>query len=180
MLYGRPLAVAAIALASVDAFAAGEDASFMPPGGRTLVQRIVRADADVETRTKWFAQHRDEAQWRTLVATGHGLAPQEVDTLAAYLSVNTPVGQDAVQSSDLASALPPDGRDLAWEYCQSCHSLFTSYLTQSRDAQAWRNMFLSPFHRQMRMTAQEREEFARYSAINMPMKVDAIPPELRF
>ena len=50
----------------------------------------------------------------------------------------------------------------------------------SRDAQGWRNVFLSPFHRQMEMSEKQREEFARYSAINMPMKVEEVPPDLRF
>jgi hypothetical protein len=30
------------------------------------------------------------------------------------------------------------------------------------------------------MTPQEREEFSRYSAINMPMKFEDVPEELRF
>ena len=41
-------------------------------------------------------------------------------------------------------------------------------------------MFQSPFHRELKMTAQEREELARYSAINMPMKIEDVPPDLRF
>ena len=46
--------------------------------------------------------------------------------------------------------------------------------------QGWRNIFLSPFHRELKMTAQEREKFARYSAINMPMKFEDVPEDLRF
>ena len=80
-----------------------------------------------------------------------------------------------MQGPDLAAALPRDGRELAWNECQFCHSLFASHLTQNRDVQAWLNMFQSPFHRELKMTAQEREEFARYSAINMPMKVEDVP-----
>jgi hypothetical protein len=87
---------------------------------------------------------------------------------------------EATGKGDLASALPPDGRELAWFGCQSCHSLFAGYLTQRRDVQAWQNEFQAPFHRQLKMSAQEREEFCRYSAINMPMKVDDVPPDLRF
>jgi hypothetical protein len=78
------------------------------------------------------------------------------------------------------TALPPDGRDLAWNECQSCHSLFASHLTQKRTLQGWLNVFLSPFHREMKMTAKEREEFARYSTLNMPMKVEDVPQDLRF
>jgi hypothetical protein len=58
--------------------------------------------------------------------------------------------------------------------------LFSSHLTQDRSVQAWLNMFQSPFHRGLKMTAQEREEFARYSALNMPMKIDDVPRDLRF
>jgi hypothetical protein len=32
----------------------------------------------------------------------------------------------------------------------------------------------------MKMTAQERETFARYSAISMPMKKDGVPADLRY
>ena len=41
-------------------------------------------------------------------------------------------------------------------------------------------MFMSPFHRELKMTPAEREEFSRYSALNMPMKVEDVPAELRF
>jgi hypothetical protein len=104
--------------------------------------------------------------------------------LAAYLAVNMPVAAGRAPSSaqlpDLRVALPRDGRDLSWEQCQLCHSLFTSHLTQERTVQGWRNMFESPFHRNLKMTPQEREEFSRYSALNMPMKIDDVPADLRF
>jgi len=90
------------------------------------------------------------------------------------------VPDETAKRDDLASALPPDGRELGWTQCQSCHSLFSSHLTQIRDVQGWRNVFLSPFHREMKMSPQEREEFARYSAINMPMKIEDVPSDLRF
>ncbi len=51
---------------------------------------------------------------------------------------------------------------------------------QNRDAQGWRSIFLSPFHRQIKMAAQERETFARYAAFNMPMKAEDVPADLRF
>jgi hypothetical protein len=91
-----------------------------------------------------------------------------------------PLSDEAMKRDNLAAALPQDGCDLAWSQCQSCHSLFASHLTQRRPAQGWRNMFLSPFHRELKMNPQEREEFARYSALNMPMKIEDVPPDLRF
>jgi hypothetical protein len=41
-------------------------------------------------------------------------------------------------------------------------------------------MFLSPFHRELKMSPREREEFARYSALNMPMRIEDVPEDLRF
>jgi hypothetical protein len=91
-----------------------------------------------------------------------------------------PLPDDTLKRDKTASALPSDGRDLAGSQCQSCHSLFAGYLTQDRDAQGWRNMFLSPYHSELKMSPQEREEFARYSALNMPMKIENVPQDLRF
>lgn len=172
-----PLLLAALAAAcGLLAHAAGaEDFNFMPKGGRVLLLETVGAStAQLGPVTQ---QKRTEAEWRAFVDS-QGKLPGEREraTLAAYLAVNLPLAnplQDAKQ-------LPRDGRDLAWEECQSCHSLFAGYLTQARAAVGWRNMFLSPFHRQMKMTPQEREEFARYAEINMPMKVEDVPPDLRF
>lgn len=155
--------------------AAGEDFHFMPKGGRALLLEAV-GSAPAQLRPI-VQQKRTEAQWREFAdARGQRLTERERATLAAYLAVNLPLAA----SLDSVQQLPRDGRDLAWEECQPCHSLFTSHLTQSRNAQHWRNMFMSPFHRQMKMTPQEREEFSRYSELNMPMKVDDVPPDLRF
>jgi hypothetical protein len=169
------LAALAAGVALLAHAAAGEDFNFMPKGGRALLVEAVGATAaqlGPITRDK-----RTEAQWREFVdGQKTPLAERERATLAAYLAVNMPLAAPLASTGQL----PRDGRDLAWEECQSCHSLFSGYLTQSRGAVGWRNMFLSPFHRQLKMTAQEREEFARYAEINMPMKVDDIPSDLRF
>jgi hypothetical protein len=148
----------------------------MPKGGRTLLLEWLGGNA-TELRAIVRAK-RSDAQWLEFVAAKQPQrSERERATLAAYLAVNMPLSEAATRG---APALPPDGRDLAWEQCQFCHSLFTSHLTQRRDVQGWRSIFLSPFHRQMKMTASEREEFARYSAINMPMDVADVPSELRF
>jgi hypothetical protein len=171
------LALAALAAGvALLAHAAGaEDFNFMPKGGRALLIEVVgTAPAQLAPLAQ---DKRTEAQWREFVDTrGKALGERERATLAAYLAVNMPL------AAPLASAgqLPPDGRDLAWEQCQSCHSLFSGYLTQSRGVVGWRNMFLSPFHRGLKMTPQEREEFSRYAELNMPMKVEDVPADLRF
>jgi len=174
------LAVFAIAVFAF-AQAAGEDNAFMPKGGRALLIELLGTPPDrAELRTIAQAR-RTEPEWRDFVAARKNtLTERELATLAAYLAVNMPLPDDDVKRDNLASTLPPDGRDLAWNECQSCHSLFASHLTQRRNAQGWRNMFLSPFHRELKMTPQQREEFARYSALNMPMKIEDVPQDLRF
>jgi hypothetical protein len=168
-------ALAALAAAAALIAAGGEDFGFMPKGGRVLlVEMVGSAPAQLRAVTQ---DRRTEAQWREFVdAQKKPLSDRERMTLAAYLAVNMPLAQPPQD----AKALPRDGRDLAWEECQSCHSLFAGYLTQARAAVGWRNMFLSPFHRGLKMTSQEREEFARYAEINMPLKVEDVPPDLRF
>jgi hypothetical protein len=174
------LAVLAIAVVAY-VQAAGEDNAFMPKGGRALLLDVLGA-SPTQTELRTIAQaRRTEPEWLDFVAARKkALTEREVATLAAYLAVNMPMSDDAAKRDNLVSALPLDGRDLAWNGCQSCHSLFASHLTQKRNAQGWRNVFLSPFHRELKMSPQEREEFARYSALNMPMKIDDVPPDLRF
>lgn len=177
----RLLVAFAGALVLLAAQAAGEDPGFMPKGGRALLLEMVGPPPDLGELRRIAQARRTEVEWRAFAAArAKALSDRELDTLAAYLAVNLPLPAELAQRSDLAQALPADGRDLAWSQCQFCHSLFTSHLVQDREAQGWRNMFQAPFHREMKMSPQEREEFARYSAINMPMKIDDVPPELRF
>lgn len=172
--------VLAVALCTL-AQAGGEDNTFMPRGGRALLLELVGSAPD-QTELRAITQaRRSEPQWQEFIAARKKpFNEREAATLAAYLTVNMPLPDGAAQPDKLAAALPPDGRDLAWNGCQNCHSLFTSQLTQRRSVQGWRNMFLSPFHRELKMNPQEREEFARYSALNMPMKIEDVPDELRY
>ncbi|WP_424591508.1 hypothetical protein [Bradyrhizobium sp.] len=177
------VALSLLALGALPA-KAQEDEAFMPKGGKTLFLGLKDTPRAEELR-EIGGFKRSEAEWRGFLVERHKqLGEREVSELAAYLAVNLPLPEGAVQQAEsqggIASALPPDGRELAWTQCQFCHSLFTSYLMQQRDAQGWRSVFLSPFHRGLKMTAQQRETFARYSAINMPMKVDDVPAALRY
>lgn len=156
---------------------AAQDYAFMPRGGRALLLQLLGSPANASELRTVAQSRRTEPEWRAFLEGRGALSERERATLAAYLEVNMPLPAGV---ADVAAALPIDGRALAENECQSCHSLFSSYLTQARDAQGWRNVFLSPFHKQMKMSPREREEFARYSAINMPMKIDDVPPDLRF
>jgi hypothetical protein len=165
------------------------DPGFMPKGGKTLLLEVLGPSPDSATMKAVVSASRSEAEWQAALADRTGsLSDTERRTLAAYLAVNMPlepstgqqVVQQAEQQGDWIAALPADGRELAWNYCQFCHSLFTSYLTIERNEQSWLNTFQTPFHREIELNAKQRETFARYSAINMPMKVEDVPPDLRF
>jgi hypothetical protein len=178
----RSVLVAALGLLALPA-AAQNDYGFMPKGGKALLLELVGKNAkDLQDVA---GARRTEAEWReALAARQKTLSERDLTELAAYLSISMPVSADALEKigkgSDVDAALPPDGRELAWTQCQYCHSLFSGYLMQQRDVQGWRSVFLSPFHRGMKMTAQERETFARYSTISMPMKKDDVPADLRY
>jgi hypothetical protein len=159
-----------------------EDFGFMPKGAKALLPAIAATADDVRAIAK---AKRSEAEWQDFVSKRKAdLAERDLNELTAYLSINMPVDEAPLpQSGDraaLIAALPQDGRELAWFQCQSCHSLFTGYLMQNRDVQGWRSIFLSPFHRNIKMSAAERETFARYSTGAMPMKAEDVPSDLRF
>lgn len=163
------------------------DFSFMPKGGKALLVQIVGSPPDSKELREILSARRSEEEWRKAVAEkAKALSAREQETLAAYLAINMPVQNaerllaNAGKAEELYAGLPRDGRELGFYECQFCHSLFTSHLMQDRSFQAWMNMFQSPFHREMKMTKQEREEFSRYSEINMPMKIEDVPPDLRF
>jgi hypothetical protein len=153
---------------------------FMPDGGRGALSRLGKANpswlSDIAT------QSHDLSGWEDALANSSDLTDDERSTLAGYLSVNLPLEPSEAQLpvEDLLAHLPKDGKELAVANCQYCHSIFTGYLVQDRDLQGWRSVFLSPFHRDLKMTDRERETFALYSAENMPLKIEDVPPELRF
>lgn len=181
-----------LVLGLVGAFAVGpppasgqEGYEFMPKGGKTLLLEMMGEPPQVAALQRIVETGQTEEQWRAALAERKGvMSDRELLTLAGYLTVNMPLAEGVLEQAesqgDISAALPPDGRELAWNNCQFCHSLFTSYLTQSRDAQGWLGTFEVPFHRMIEMTDRERETFARYSAINMPMAVEDVPEELRF
>jgi mono/diheme cytochrome c family protein len=181
----RCIAILLLLLATGSMPASGqEDESFMPRGAKTLLLQVAMPDLAAELR-EIANIRRTETEWRSFVSERHKqLGEREAAELAAYLSVNFPLPEGVVEQgvaqNDIASALPADGRELAWTQCQFCHSLFTGYLMQQRDVQGWRSIFLSPFHKNLKMTPQQRETFAHYSAINMPMKAADVPAALRY
>lgn len=175
-------AVTLIVMLALTAMAMSQESfGFMPSSAKAFLPRLAATADDLR---KLAAEQHSEADWRQFVTkSAPGLAEREIGELAAYLAINMPATTPLPAGADraaLVDAFPADGRELAWNHCQSCHSLFTGYLMQNRDVQGWRSVFLSPFHRNIRMNDKERETFARYSAASMPMKAEDVPADLRF
>ncbi len=168
------LSVAGIATAL---WAGGPSFDFMPDGGRATFMQVF---PDPEAARAALKAHTTLEEWNAAIAAAvPELDPKGARTLAGYLAANAPLAALA-QAEDLSAALPQDGKDLALARCQSCHSLFTGYLMQRRDDAAWRGVFKSPFHSGIAMTEAELATFADYSAVNMPLRFEDVPPELRF
>lgn len=188
MTSGRTLrlagAILALSLACLMPARSQEDFGFMPKGGDQLLVQLLGHAAPAELRGLLSARRTAQEWQQVMQPHASALNEREQRTLAAYLATILPlpdaVVTRAVQPGRLSAALPPDGNALAWNNCQSCHSLFSGYLMQDRDRTGWLSVFQSPFHRAIKLNQQEREAFAGYSAINMPMQRQDVPPDLRF
>lgn len=168
----RIAALLLVVLSVIVARAQDDPFAFMPDGGRGTLGIVF---PDAQARAWALAQDMTSEAWQAEIADrAPDLDEKARDTLAAYLSTVAPV------EADPSTELPPDGRDIALAQCLSCHSLFTGYLMQKRDRTGWLSTFASPFHRVIEATPAERDIFADYSAINMPMRLEDVPPELRF
>ena len=164
---------------------AQEGYEFMPKGGKTLLLQLLGHPLDTAELNKIANTQHSAEEWQDSLAPRTGaMNERERRTLSGYLAVNMPLAGKALAAEemkgDMAAALPTDGRELAVNYCQFCHSFFSGYLMVERDAQGWLGTFETPFHREVELTEKERETFARYSAINMPMKLEKVPQDLRF
>lgn len=150
---------------------------FMPDGGRGLLSQVFPNPAAVRTA---LAEGGSLGAWRhRIAAAAPDLDPKEARTLAGYLALNAPLIAAAL-GTDPEGALPPDGKDLALRHCQSCHSLYSGYLTTRRSAAGWRAIFRSPFHKGITLSPTEIKTFADYSTINMPLRDEDVPARLRY
>lgn len=168
-LRGLPLAIATAAVLLLGAGSAGVDS--LPSGGRDLLLQVAGAPAQLRDLVRQKRSEQEWLQWIREAARGKALGDQQQATLAAYLAVNMP----APAAARDPAALPRDGRDLTRESCQPCHSQSSAFLAHHWSAERWRSTFLAPFHRTIRMTPQEREEFARYAEINLPLNAGGVP-----
>lgn len=194
MTLARPAARAALpaliaSLLALPLARAGDVFDFIPAGGRTLLAKTLasRPPADevralltgTHTREEWLSHLR--ARTKAIPAL-KGLGDEELVTLADYLSFNMPLPPAKVPAN-LAQAswekvLPPDGRDLVLEYCQSCH-IITVVVTQDRTKEAWLGSLNKPSHIEIKLSRQQREALASYLVLNAAIPIDQVPEELR-
>jgi len=183
-------AVALLAAVIVAPVAAQYDPifDFIPQGGRTLLAKVFEAKppaADVRalltakrTREEWLQYLKGAKSMPALQQLDEG----ELLTLADYLSFNMPLAAAAVPAdpakADWAKTLPPDGRDIALEYCQSCH-IITVTVTQDRPKEHWLGTLNKPSHVEIKLTRQEREALASYLVLNAAIPIEQVPPDLR-
>lgn len=174
--------VVAVALGAA-VWAADDQFSFMPDGGRTILARLIEG-LDPDERRAVLTRKASAEEWAEWVrARAPDLDDTGVQTVAGYAALNLPLDKarlDQATDEDVAAILPPDGKDLAVAQCQFCHSLFSSYLMNDRDVTGWKGTFKAPFHTEIPMSEVERDTFANYSALNMPLDFEDVPPELRF
>lgn len=169
----RSFGVAILVMFAGSVTAVSQPLSFLPDGGIGLFEKAFPTQ---EARQEALSRHLTADEWQATLAET-GLTATETQTLASYLSHVAP---QTVTGTDPVASLPEDGRVLALNQCQSCHSLFSGYLMQRRDRTGWMTIFASPFHSKIPMTDVQKAIFADYSAINMPMRIEDIPPEMRF
>lgn len=189
----RPLArgvllIAALLITPLPAQAA-DVFDFIPAGGRTLLAKTFAArPAADEVRALLSAKHsRDE--WsgylrehsKTITGLQH-LNDKELFTLADYLSFNMPLPATRIPANPAQAnwekLLPPDGRDFALDYCQSCH-IITVVVTQKRSKDAWLGSMNKPSHIQIKLTKEQRDALASYLVLNAAIPIDQVPEELR-
>lgn len=164
-------------------YAQAEGFDFMPSGGRGVLIQLA-PPGDAAALAGLVTRRASEEEWAGWArAKDPALDERAVQTFASYAALNLPIAEEslgALAETGDPMALPPDGKDLAIAHCQYCHSLFTGYLMQDRDEVSWLGTFKAPFHAEIPMNETERATFASYSALNMPLNFQDVPPELRF
>lgn len=163
--------------------------NFIPLGGRTLLTQLFESKPPTTEARDLLTAKRTREEWvehlkgraKTVPAL-KALDEQELLTLADYMSFNMPLPAAKIPA-DLAKAdwrriLPHDGRDMALEYCQSCH-IITVTVTQDRTKEHWLGTMNKPSHVEIKLTPQEREALASYFVLNAGIPIDQIPEELR-
>ncbi len=175
---------------SLPAATQGEDVfAFIPLGGKSLLIQVAQSSPSPTVLKALLTGKRTREEWLTDLQGRRGAVPtlkamgdKELLTLADYLAFNMPLPPKAVPTefakTDWAHLLPADGRELALDYCQSCH-IITVVVTQDRTKEAWLGTMHKPSHIGVKLTEPQREALASYLVLNAGIPIDLVPEELR-
>lgn len=162
---------------------------FVPLGGRSLLAQIFESKPPGDEVRSIVTAKRTSEEWaeymnsrKSALQGLQDLDEQQLLTLAGYLSFNMPLPADKLPAdfakADWAKLLPMDGRDMALNYCQSCH-IITVVMTQDRPKEHWLGTMNKPSHIEIELTPEQREALAIYLVINAGLPIDQIPESLR-
>ena len=181
--------VAAVVLLTPWLALAADVFEFIPAGGRTLLAGVFAAGAPADEVKALVSAKRTREEWLKHLQARRQALPglkkldeQQMLTLADYLSFNLPLPASKVPANparaDWGRILPPDGRDLVLNYCQSCH-IITVVVTQDRPKSAWLGTMHKPSHIEIKLSEAQREALASYLVLNAAIPIDLVPEELR-
>lgn len=175
---------------AVPTFAQTDTFAFIPSGGKTLLESILKSGASADFTTGLLSHPTQKSDvWAdTLkkksseIPTIGALDDRQLKTLASYLQHNMPINASQLpkdtRTADWSRILPEDGRDLVLKHCQSCH-IITVVVTQDRTREAWLGTMNKPSHVEIGTTSVQREEIADYLVQNAAIPIDLVPEELR-
>lgn len=164
-----------------------EQLTFIPAGGRTLLNNIVASKPPSSELNALLTTKRSREEWAAYFKTRgqafpalQRLTEKERDTLADYLSYHMPLPQVPANlaRTEWTRTLPKDGRDLSLDNCQGCH-IITVVVTQERSKTNWLGTMGTPAHAVIKMTPAERDEVATYLVLNAGIPIEQVPEELR-
>lgn len=155
---------------------------FIPSGGRSLLAKVIDSKPPAAEVNALLMGKRSRDDWIQYLKGRTGAVPalqklddKEIATLADYLATNMPLAR---VPADASKALPRDGRDMALDYCQSCH-IITVTVTQDRTREHWLGTMSKPSHIGVKLTPQERDALARYLVLNAGIPIEQVPESLR-
>jgi hypothetical protein len=157
---------------------------FIPSGGRSLLAQVLDSKPPATEVSALLTGKRSREEWVAYLKSRAGAIPvlktfdeRQISTLADYLSINAPLPA-AKAPGEVTKSLPKDGRDIALDYCQSCH-IITVTVTQDRTREHWLGTMNKPSHVGIKLTPQERDALARYLVLNAGIPIDQVPEDLR-
>lgn len=160
-----------------------QDWSWLLKGEQPLLEEVLKKCTGCDSLQTIVATKRTQDEWKAYFNQKGALKdlnPKEVNALIGYLAINMPVRKESLPGDPqkiTVSVLPEDGRTLMLEKCTLCHPL-GPILVVNKDATAWRSLYASPPHPELKMPAMEVETLVSYLIYATPIPKEKIPEEL--